>query len=83
MRMLAIATGAALTASSAAYAQAPADPAAHAVAAQTTSVHTRTITHHDGKKHPQVHKVVHRSTVQTPTGTAVRTQTSTTTTPPK
>lgn len=78
MRMLAIAAVAAVTTSSAAYAQAqPVAPASPSVAVHTTSVHTHTVTHHDGRRHPLVREVVHRSTVATPNGTARKTTLST------
>lgn len=84
MRMLATATFAALIISSAAFAQAnPAAAPAPAVTTQTTRIHTHTVTHNDGKRHPQIHKVVHRSTVATPNGVATRTTTATTKTMPQ
>jgi hypothetical protein len=52
-------------------------------AAVVTHKEVRTVTHNDGKPHPQVTRVRHRSIVKTPHGTMVHTTTSTTTTPPK
>lgn len=84
MRMLATFAIASIAMSSIAVAQAdPAAAPAPAVATQTTHVHTHTITHHDGRRHPQIHKVVHRSTVVTPNGVATRTSTATTKTTPQ
>jgi hypothetical protein len=83
MRMLTFTAIAAITSSVAVAQTEPAPPPAPAATAHTTSVHTRTVTHHDGKRHPSVHKVVHRSTVATPDGTATRTTTATTKTTPQ
>ncbi|WP_419826819.1 hypothetical protein [Sphingomonas sp.] len=85
MRMLALTALVTVAGSSVAVAQTdPAAPTAPAVAAtHTTSVHTHTVTHHDGKRHPKVTKVVHRSTAATPNGAAVKTTTATSTTTPQ
>ncbi|WP_298686095.1 hypothetical protein [uncultured Sphingomonas sp.] len=48
-----------------------------------SAVHTQTVTHNDGRPHRQITHVRHRTVVKTPTGTMIRTTTSTTNTPPK
>ena len=84
MRRLTLAAIAAITGSSAAMAQTdPAAAPAPVATAHTTTVHTHRVTHHDSKRHPKITKVVHRSTVATPNGTATRTTTATTKTTPQ
>ena len=48
-----------------------------------SAVHSRTVTHNDGRKHRQITHVRRRTVIRTPTGTMVRTTTSTTNTAPK
>jgi hypothetical protein len=71
MRMLMLAAVAALALPSAGFAE-----------TVVTHVHTHVVTHDDGRRHPQVNRVVRRSTVVTPRGTAMRTTTVTSRTTP-
>lgn len=82
MRMFAPFALVAITLSSATFAQTNPSATTHRtvrVATHTTSVHARTVTHRDGRRHPPVKHVVHRSTVRTPARTATRTTVTTTT----